>query len=45
MSKLGEKFSGLVNVFIENMAKHDQDMNYQPRIVIDDDAEDEYEYA
>jgi hypothetical protein len=40
---LAEKYGGVVNPFIELMAKREQEMRFQPRIVTDDDIDDEYD--
>ena len=45
IGKLNDKYSGLVGPFIEIMAKREQDMRYQPRLVLDDEADDDdYDY-
>jgi hypothetical protein len=43
IGKLNEKYGGIVTPFIEQMAKREQELNYQPRIVVDDEADDEYD--
>ena len=41
---MSEKYGGVVvTPFIEIMAKREQEMRYQPRVVLDDDAEDDYD--
>lgn len=42
---LNEKYQAAVAPFIEVMAKREQDMRYQPRTVVDDDIDDEYDDA
>ncbi len=43
IEKLAEKYGGVVNPFIELMAKREQEMRFQPRIVTDDDIDDDYD--
>jgi len=43
IGKLNEKYGGIVTPFIEQMAKREQELNYQPRIVVDDEADDDYD--
>ena len=43
IGKLNEKYGGIVTPFIEQMAKRDQEMNYQPRLVVDDELDDDYD--
>lgn len=43
IAKLNEKYGGIVTPFIEQMAKKEQEMNYQPRLVVDDEADDDYD--
>jgi hypothetical protein len=40
---LTEKYAAVVPPFIELVAKRENEMRYQPRMVVDDDAEDEYD--
>ena len=43
ISKLNEKYGGIVTPFIEQMAKKEQEMNYQPKLVVDDEIDDDYD--
>lgn len=43
IGKLNEKYGGIVTPFIEQMAKKEQEMNYQPKLVVDDEADDDYD--
>jgi hypothetical protein len=43
IGKLNEKYSGLIPGFIEQVSRKEVEMSYQPKIVVDDDAEDEDE--
>ena len=43
MEKLNEKYGGVVGSFIEMMGKHEMENNYRPRIVVDDDIDDDYD--
>lgn len=38
IKKLEEKYFNLVDKFIEQLTKKNKEMNYQPKIVIDDDS-------
>lgn len=44
IKKLEDKFGGLVDQFVESLKKKNKEMNYQPKVIIDDDGEgDEYD--
>jgi hypothetical protein len=43
IGKLNEKYGGIVTPFIEQMAKREQELGYQPRNVVDDEADDDYD--
>ena len=43
IGKFGEKYGGIVTPFIEQIAKREQEMNYQARLVVDDEADDDYD--
>ncbi len=39
MKKLEDKYRGLIEGFVEQIKKKNKEMNYQPRVVVDDEAE------
>jgi hypothetical protein len=41
IKKLEEKFAGLVDQFVDTLKKKNKEMNYQPKVIIDDDGEGE----
>ena len=41
IGKLNEKFGSLIPLFIDGLAKKEHEMNYQPKTVLNDDADDE----
>lgn len=41
MEKLEEKYEDLVEGFMDQMNKKHKEMNYQPRMVVDDEGEDD----
>ena len=41
IQKLSERYSGLVSEFVDALGRKEMEMNYQPKVVIDDDAPDE----
>lgn len=44
IGKLAEKYGGvIVTPYIEQVAKREQEMNFQPRLVVDDEADDDYD--
>lgn len=43
IGQLSEKYAAIVGPFIEIMAKRENEQRYVPRIVIDDDMDDEYD--
>jgi hypothetical protein len=43
IGQLAEKYAPIVGPFIELMAKRENEFRYQPRLVIDDDADDDYD--
>jgi len=40
---LTEKYGPVVPAYIEVVSKRENEVRYQPRMVVDDDAEDEYD--
>ena len=43
IDKLNEKYGGYVSTFIEVVAKRIEDGAYQPKQVVDDDIDEEYD--
>ena len=41
IKKLEAKYGNLVEPFVESLKKKNKEMNYQPRVVLDDEGEDE----
>ncbi len=43
VDKLNEKYGGYESTYLEYVAKKQQEMNYQPRIVVDDEVDEDFD--
>ncbi len=41
IKKLESKFTGLVDQFVDSLKKKNKELNYQPKVIVDDEGEDE----
>lgn len=44
MKKLEDKYGNLVDGFVDSLKKKNKEMNYQPKIVVDDEGDDDDDY-
>jgi hypothetical protein len=43
IKKLEDKYGNLVDSFVDTLKKKNKEMNYQPKVVIDDEGDDDYD--